>query len=78
LRLYQLLCAIVGSEQAPAFGPARAGDIFRSYTDPTQGRTGLGLRPRYTVAEGLERLVEWYRAEAGLAAGPPAGGDDGR
>jgi len=76
LRLYQLLCAIVGSEQAPVFGPPRTGDIFRSYTDPTRARTVLGLQPRYSVAQGLERLVEWYRSEAGLASTAHAGGPD--
>jgi UDP-glucose 4-epimerase len=78
LRLYQLLCAIVGSEQAPVFGPPRTGDIVRSYTDPTRARTALGLQPRYSVAQGLERLVAWYRSEVGQESTAQAGGPDER
>ncbi len=78
LRLYELLGAIVGGAPPPTFAPARAGDVYRSYADPARAGSLLGLHPRYTVAQGLERLVEWYRAGADRAPAAPAGGHDGR
>jgi UDP-glucose 4-epimerase len=68
LELYHLLCEAVGRRAEPTFGPPRAGDIFRSFTDVTCAREVLGFVPRYTLAEGLARLVEWYQSSAEQAA----------
>ena len=41
----------------------RPGDVLRLYADTTRARTLLGFRPRVTLAEGLQRLLEWYRSQ---------------
>jgi len=68
LELYELLCDRVGRWPAPTFGPPRAGDVFRSYADVSQAADVLGFTARHTVGDGIERLVEWYRAAAGAGA----------
>jgi UDP-glucose 4-epimerase len=68
LQLYELLCAAAGQWQSPTFGPARTGDVFQSYTDTSQAKRLLDFTARYTVAQGLEELVRWYRSPAGQSA----------
>lgn len=43
--------------------PAQPGDVERTYADITRSRAELGYEPKVTIAEGLKRFVEWYRAE---------------
>lgn len=43
------------------FGPARAGDIFRSLGDPSRAEQTLGFRAQVSLAEGLHETVEWMR-----------------
>jgi UDP-glucose 4-epimerase len=64
VRLYELLCGIVGREPRPTFGPPRSGDVLRSCTDAGHAAAALGFKARYTVADGLRRLAEWYGASA--------------
>jgi len=70
LELYELLCDRVGRWPEPTFGPPRAGDVFRSYADVSQAADVLGFTARHTVGDGIERLVEWYRAADGAGAAP--------
>jgi len=70
LRLFELLCEVVGRRPEPTFGPPRPGDVFRSYTDVSEASAVLGFSARYTVAEGIERLVEWYRSDGQDAPAP--------
>ncbi len=76
VRLYELLCGIVGREPRPAFGPARPGDVVRSCADARHAAAALGFRAQYTVADGLKRLAEWYGTTAGPAV--PAARQPGR
>jgi nucleoside-diphosphate-sugar epimerase len=77
LRLYELLGGIVGQAPMPTFGSPRTGDVFRSFADVSQARTGLSFTARYTVGDGLERLVAWYRESATDLSAAIAGGQDG-
>ena len=61
-RLFDLICQAVGRSPEPTFGPPRAGDVYRSCADATHAQAILGFAPRYTVKEGLERLVAWYES----------------
>jgi UDP-glucose 4-epimerase len=67
LRLYELLCGIVGRESRLAFGLPRPGDVVRSCADVGHAAAVLGFSARYSVEDGLRRLVEWY----GAGAEPP-------
>lgn len=60
--LFSALCAAVGSEQRPTFGPARSGDIRHSCADITRARTRLGFEPRVDLKTGLAQTVAFYRS----------------
>jgi len=57
------LCAIKGISIEPKYGPSRAGDVKDSQADTTAARRDLGHEPRFTFREGLQKTLEWYRAE---------------
>ena len=46
---------------APQYGPPRAGDVRHSMADTTAAVAELGHAPRFTIEEGLNRTLEWYR-----------------
>jgi nucleoside-diphosphate-sugar epimerase len=58
-----LLDQLLGAGLEPEFAPARPGDVRRSLADLSRARAGLGYNPAFTLAEGLERTLEWMRAE---------------
>lgn len=41
----------------------RPTEIWRMFCDSTKARERLGWKPKYSLREGLESTVEWYRAE---------------
>lgn len=64
---------LVGLDSAPIFLPARPHDVRRLVGDASLLRRTLGRTPEISLAEGLQRTVEWYRGnvpvtEAVLAA----------
>lgn len=62
LELLQELNAIMGLSIAPAFKPARAGDMPRTLADPSNAMRLLKWNGRIGFSEGLRRTVEWFRA----------------
>jgi nucleoside-diphosphate-sugar epimerase len=62
--LWRTMTAIVGRSIAPIYGPPRAGDVRDSQADITKARTLLGYTPIVTLEQGLEKTLEWCRAEA--------------
>ena len=50
---------------APVHGPFRPGDIRHSQADVRRAREQLGYAPRFDLAAGLDRTVEWFLARAG-------------
>jgi nucleoside-diphosphate-sugar epimerase len=63
--LLGLLQQIIGTALAPAFGPAREGDVRDSQADIGKAGRLLGYAPAVSLEDGLRRTVEWYRATAG-------------
>ncbi len=45
--------------------PLQPGDVMRTYADISRAREELGYDPKVDLAEGLERMVEWYRGDDG-------------
>jgi nucleoside-diphosphate-sugar epimerase len=43
--------------------PDRPTEIWRMFCDSTRARELLGWQPAHTLADGLARTIEWYRAE---------------
>jgi nucleoside-diphosphate-sugar epimerase len=50
----------------PEYCPPRPGDVKDSQADITKARELLGYAPTVSFEDGLQRTVEWYRAEAPL------------
>ncbi len=60
--LARLLLAAMGSTLTPEYGPARAvNTLARRVADTTAARERLGFTARVGLAEGLARLVAWWR-----------------
>jgi len=61
LELYNAIARILGVEVAPIYTEPRPGDIPKSLADCTKARETFGYTARISVAEGLQRTVDWYR-----------------
>lgn len=68
--LCRTLAAVIGVDVEPEYVAARPGDVRDSQADISLARRLLGYEPIVTFRDGLERTVEWYRAERG-ALSPP-------
>jgi UDP-N-acetylglucosamine/UDP-N-acetylgalactosamine 4-epimerase len=49
----------------PAYGDFRAGDVRHSEASIDEAKRALGYSPRYTVAQGLDAALAWYRQNLG-------------
>jgi len=56
---------ILGTNVAPAFGPAREGDVKDSQADIFKARKLLGYEPTVPFEEGLRHTVAWFKTMAG-------------
>jgi nucleoside-diphosphate-sugar epimerase len=63
LETYQAIADVLHFTRGPKFLPARKGDIQHSLADISRAREYLGYEPRAGFHAGLERTIEWYRAE---------------
>jgi UDP-glucose 4-epimerase len=71
LELARLLSQVMGPGLEPEFGPARAvNGVTRRLADTSLAAGRLGWKAEVGLAEGLRRLVSWWRDER--AAGAPA------
>lgn len=61
LAILDSLKELLGCDIAPIHEPARKGDVRDSLADITRTRKVLGYEPKVSVAEGLERSIEFYR-----------------
>lgn len=68
-QVWQTLERIEGVKITPLHGPPRAGDVRHSQADVTAAVRDLGLRPRFSLEEGLRRTLDWWRGE-GRAVAP--------
>ena len=67
--LLRVMNGMVGTNLQPIYNEARAGDVKNSQADITKARTILGYQPIVSLEEGLQRTLEWCRAESAAAAG---------
>lgn len=59
--LYRSLCAALGKEIEPIFGPERKGDIKHSNADIGKAMMFLGYKPEWSFERGIREAIEWYR-----------------
>ncbi|HTV55585.1 MAG TPA: SDR family oxidoreductase [Terriglobia bacterium] len=62
-RTIQLLNEIFGRQVHPKYQPPREGDVRESLADISLARRTLGYEPDFRYEDGLQKTVEWYRAE---------------
>ena len=53
-----------GSELEAVHGPPSPGEQRRSSIDSSRLASSLGAAPRTSLAEGLQRTVDWFRAQS--------------
>jgi nucleoside-diphosphate-sugar epimerase len=60
-QVWETLRRIEGVQIPAHYGEPRAGDVRHSQADTTAAVRDLGLRPRFSLEEGLRRTLDWYR-----------------
>lgn len=62
LELLATLQEALRTDGKPRHDPPRLGDVMHSSADPALARQKLGFAARYTLREGLQDSLEWYRS----------------
>jgi CDP-glucose 4,6-dehydratase len=62
LDLVQRILDLMGSSLEPEVQNRASNEIRHQYLSAAKARTVLGWQPRYTLDEGLQRTIGWYRA----------------
>jgi UDP-glucose 4-epimerase len=65
VQIHALLARAAGVEATPEHAPARLGEQKRSCIDAAAAAKALGWRPEVSIADGLARTLEWFRARRG-------------
>jgi nucleoside-diphosphate-sugar epimerase len=60
-QVWDTLQRIEGVAIPANYGPVRAGDVRHSQADTTAAVRDLGLKPRFSLEDGLRRTLAWYR-----------------
>ncbi len=66
--VWKTLNGIEGLDIPVNYGPSRAGDVRDSQADTTDAREFLGHAPRFSLEQGLERTLAWYRTSLAVPA----------
>ncbi len=64
LELLQLICLGLDQPFAPAFKPARVGDILHSWADISAIQNDLGYQPLVSLEQGLKETLAYYQTSA--------------
>ena len=65
LELFNTLKEFAGSSSSPVFREKRIGDIPHSLADISKAKSKLHYYPEFSVKQGLEKALEWYRKNPG-------------
>ncbi len=60
--IIEMINNIVGKSVKPTYVPSRKGDVKHSLADISQAKKLLGFKPVVSFKDGLEKAIEWYRA----------------
>jgi UDP-glucose 4-epimerase len=61
--IWESLQKIEGVSLPPQYAPPREGDVRDSQADTTAARRDLGHDPQFTLEQGLQRTLAWYRTQ---------------
>jgi UDP-N-acetylglucosamine 4-epimerase len=59
--IYYELCAALGKNTEPVFGPERKGDIKHSHADIEKAKKLLGYAPDWSFKDGIREAIDWYK-----------------
>jgi UDP-glucose 4-epimerase len=59
--VFDLLKGITGYPLIRTHGPAKQGEVFRSYISQEKAASLLGWSPTVSLQDGLERTIAWFR-----------------
>lgn len=62
-QIWKMMQQTAGVELEPKYHAPRSGDIRRSVADVTRAKEELGFEPQVSLAEGLARMLDWYRTQ---------------
>jgi len=62
LEVVRLLEEAIGKKARRELLPMQAGDVLETYADVDDLMRAVGFRPATSIADGISRFVEWYRA----------------
>ena len=65
--LVKLIEDVVGKKAVVQHGPPNPADMLTNWADVTKAGQLLGWEPQFDMRAGVEKLVEWYRAERAWA-----------
>ena len=60
--VFNLLKEITGCDCAEIHGPAKLGEVFRTYLTAEKAKTELGWEAQVSLREGLQKTIEHFRA----------------
>ena len=60
--LFNKIAELLGSNLKPIYEPARNGDILHSQASIAKAEAQLGYAPEVNAFAGLERAIDWYKA----------------
>lgn len=60
-RIFEVLARLLDFHKAPEYGPARPGEIYKVYLDPTRAQKALGWKAKVPFEEGLRRTIDWHK-----------------
>ncbi len=66
-QVFDALAAAAGYSETATYAPFRAGEVSRSALDCTRAREVLGWAPTINFEEGVASVVDFHRADLGLA-----------
>jgi CDP-glucose 4,6-dehydratase len=67
LELVERILTLMGSELKPDVQYEASNEIRSQYLDATKARTMLGWQPLFTLDQGLQHTIEWYRDFLGVS-----------
>jgi len=62
-RLIEIFLDVLGKEVKPEYAPQRIGEVYRISLDCERAKRELGFVPKYPLAEGIIKTIEWYRVK---------------
>lgn len=68
LELVERILALMGSDLAPDILNEASNEIRRQYLNAAKARRMLGWRPLFTLEEGLQRTIDWYKNFLGVSS----------